>query len=70
MPHTFHRLLDNLLGEGTYGVVYEKTLGKKQVAVKRIQLIHINYQEERALQRLDHPNVIKLFHAVSDSNFR
>ena len=70
MPLTFHRSFDNLLGEGSYGVVYKKTWNEKQVAVKRIQLIHINNQEEEALQRLDHPNVIKLFHAESDSNFR
>jgi serine/threonine protein kinase len=64
--------LDNKLGEGRYGIVCKGMWREKPVAVKRIQLIHIasNTQGEEALQRLDHSNVIKLFHAESDANFR
>ncbi|XP_046638890.1 serine/threonine-protein kinase/endoribonuclease IRE1-like [Daphnia pulicaria] len=64
--------LDNKLGEGRYGIVCKGIWCEKSVAVKRIQLIHIasNTQGEEALQGLDHLNVIKLFHAESDANFR
>lgn len=64
--------LDNKLGEGRYGIVFQGIWNRKPVAVKRIQLLHIasNQQEEAALQRLDHPNVIKLFDAENDLNFR
>jgi serine/threonine protein kinase len=64
--------LDNKLGEGRYGIVCKGMWREKSVAVKRIQLIHIasNKQGEEALQGLDHSNVIKLFHAESDANFR
>ena len=63
---------DKVLGQGRYGVVFKGNWRKNLVAVKRIQLIDIanNKQEEEALQRLDHPNVIKLFHVESDTNFR
>jgi hypothetical protein len=39
------------------------------VAVKRIVLTS-DEQEEKSLQRLDHDNVIKLYHAERDENFR
>jgi serine/threonine-protein kinase/endoribonuclease IRE1 len=64
--------LNNKLGEGGYGIVFKGTWDGKPVAVKRILSDHVasNKQEEEALQRLDHPNVIKLFHVKSDNNFR
>ncbi len=63
---------ENKLGEGSYGAVFKGFFNKKPAAVKRIQLIHAasNNQEEEALKRLDHPNVIKLFQIRSDANFR
>ena len=63
---------ENKLGEGSYGAVFKGVFNKKPAAVKRIQLIHAasNNQEEEALKRLDHPNVIKLFKIRSDANFR
>ncbi|XP_046646147.1 serine/threonine-protein kinase/endoribonuclease ire-1-like isoform X2 [Daphnia pulicaria] len=61
-----------ILGEGAYGIVFEGTFGEQQVAVKRIQTAYIvsNEKEEAALKKLDHPNVIKLFHICSDEEFR
>ena len=58
--------------EGRYGTVSEGVWRGKLVAIKRIQLTHIasNEREEEALQKLDHPNVIKLLHVASDSTFR
>jgi serine/threonine protein kinase len=67
-----HFNYENKLGEGYFGVVFKGIFNKKPAAIKRIQLIHAasNKQEEEALKRLDHPNVIKLFQIRSDANFR
>ncbi|XP_046452824.1 serine/threonine-protein kinase/endoribonuclease ire-1-like [Daphnia pulex] len=45
---------------------------KRKVAVKRIQIesVQNNKGEEEALQKLDRPNVVKLYHVESDSDFR
>jgi serine/threonine protein kinase len=43
----------------------------RKVAVKRIQIENVeNNKEEEALKKLDHPNVVKLYHVESDSDFR
>jgi serine/threonine protein kinase len=60
-----------LIGRGCYGTVYEGTWRDRKVAVKRIQMENVqNHKGEEALQKLDHPNVVKLFHVESDSDFR
>ena len=60
-----------ILGEGRYGIVFEGVWSDKPVVIKRIQLLHIaSNQRDEALQKLDHPNVIKLLHVESDSTFR
>jgi serine/threonine protein kinase len=63
---------NKILGEGGYGTVFEGVWHGKPVAIKRIQLSDIssNQREEEALQKLEHPNVIKLLHVESDSTFR
>ena len=65
---TFKR--EKLLGSGGYGAVYEGVWKNERVAVKRIQLINVDGQEEKALRQLNHPNVIKLFHVEDDLEFR
>ncbi len=57
------------LGSGGYGIVFQGEWNNIQVAVKIIPLSDIK-QEEEALQKLKHPNVIKLFYAESDSENR
>jgi serine/threonine protein kinase len=61
-----------VLGKGRYGIVYEGTWMNRKVAVKRIQIENVenNKGEVEALQKLDHPNVVKLYHVESDSDFR
>ena len=60
-----------LIGKGIYGIVFEGTWKGKKVAVKRIQIENVeNNKEEEALKKLDHPNVVKLYHVESDSDFR
>lgn len=62
---------DTLLGRGSFGVVYEKVVEGKKVAVKRIDLIpgdfsQIKINRELTMWEFKHPNVLKLFSAVSD----
>jgi predicted Ser/Thr protein kinase len=60
-----------ILEKGTYGTVFEGEWNGKKVAVKRIEKTECeNNKEEEALQKLDHPNVVKLYHVESDRNFR
>ena len=63
---------NKILGQGGFGTVFEGVWRGKPVAIKRIQLSDIssNQREEEALQKLEHPNVIKLLHVASDSTFR
>ncbi|XP_032787123.2 serine/threonine-protein kinase/endoribonuclease IRE1 [Daphnia magna] len=59
---------NKVLGRGGYATVFEGVWGvnRRPVAVKRV-FLHAEgtRQEEEALRKLDHPNVIKLFHAES-----
>ncbi len=63
--------IDKKLGEGGFGVVFQDVWCGIPVAVKRIKLTDIdNGREEDALDKLDHPNVVKLFHVESDSKHK
>ena len=62
---------DIQLGQGGYGAVFPGTFQGKKVAVKRVQLIDAtNENEENILQKLNHPNIVKLFHFDKDDNFK
>lgn len=63
---------DKKLGEGGFGVVFQDVWRGIPVAVKRIKLddIESNGREEDALDKLDHPNVVKLFHVERDSKHK
>lgn len=63
--------LDKVLGRGRYGFVFKGLLKGIEVAVKRIQLVDFeNQREQIALQRFEHPNVIRLIHVEEDEHFR
>jgi hypothetical protein len=58
---------DAVLGTGGYGTVFKGKWNNKIVAVKRIELVKCeNNIEEEALQKLDHPNVVKLYRVESN----
>ncbi len=63
---------EKVLGKGRYGIVNEGTWMNRKVAVKRIQIENVqnNKGGEEALQILDHPNVVKLYHVESNLDFR
>ncbi len=65
---------DIVLGEGYYGAtVFQGAWRGKSVAVKRVHLIDVDdskSQREDAVLELNHPNVVKLFHAENDDKFR
>jgi serine/threonine protein kinase len=60
------------IGEGMFGTVFRGKLNGRDVAVKRVELSKSgeNANEENALRKLDHPNVIKFFHSESDADFK
>jgi serine/threonine protein kinase len=57
------------LGEGGYGTVFPGTFQGREVAVKRVLLNMANGNEEEALKKLDHPNIVKLFHVERTDDF-
>jgi serine/threonine protein kinase len=60
------------LGSGGHGIVFQGEWNNIQVAVKQIlsSKVESNKREEEALQKLNHPNVIKLFYVESNSENR
>jgi hypothetical protein len=61
-----------ILGQGGYGIVYEDIWDGRKVAVKRIEIFRTtnNEREEDAMHKLDHRNVVKLFHVEKDKDFK
>ncbi|KZS11439.1 Uncharacterized protein APZ42_024219 [Daphnia magna] len=58
-----------LLGQGTYATVFKGTFGGREVAVKRVQLHHVDKREEDAMLKLEHPNIVKLLYYEKDNDF-
>jgi serine/threonine-protein kinase/endoribonuclease IRE1 len=58
------------LGEGGYGKVFPGKYNGHKVAVKRVDLFQVSDNEEIALLKLDHPNIIKLLHSEDDEFFK
>jgi hypothetical protein len=63
---------ENILGTKGNTMVYEGVWDEKPVAIKRMDLINTRYNRPKveALKKLNHPNIVKLFHTQSDENFR
>ncbi len=65
--------VNKILGKGENAVVFEGIYnGPLKVAVKRIlsKDVENNTEKEEVFKKLNHSNVIKLFHVESDSQFR
>ena len=59
------------LGEGGYGAVFLGTFRGRKVAVKRVLVIDAtNENEEKIMQQLNHPNVVKLFHFYIENDYK
>jgi hypothetical protein len=62
---------EKILGIGDYGKVFLGELHNEKVAVKRIKLSKVKRHSRREeLQRLNHPNVVKLLHIEEDPPYR
>jgi serine/threonine protein kinase len=59
-----------VLGEGSFACVFPGTIGNCKVAIKRIQNENFNSLEDTAMKTLDHPNVLKFYDLIEDSNFK
>jgi len=59
---------DGMLGKGAYGKVFRgKLINRKtgietEVAVKRHEMLRVDWSRTLVEMRLDHPNVVKLLH--------
>lgn len=65
---------DRKLGEGAFGLVYEKEIDGKKLAIKRLRLNNNGTDDqiinrEKGMRNFNHENVLKLISFVSDSNF-
>ncbi|XP_057380090.1 calcium-dependent protein kinase 2-like [Daphnia carinata] len=57
------------IGEGSFGTVFIGKFGGREVAVKRVEMRHVDKREEEAMLKLDHPNIVKLLHCETDNDF-
>lgn len=58
------------LGQGGYGSVFYGKFGGKEVAVKRVESIETDEREEDALKKLNHLNVVQLYHVEIHEAFK
>ncbi|XP_057367117.1 serine/threonine-protein kinase/endoribonuclease IRE1-like isoform X2 [Daphnia carinata] len=69
------------IGEGAFGTVYKgklwysssmilKGYGSREVAVKRVELRHVDKRKEEAMLKLNHTNIVRLFQCEKDNDFR
>ncbi|KAK4011276.1 hypothetical protein OUZ56_020390 [Daphnia magna] len=59
------------LGQGGYGSVFSGEFKGRKVAVKRVEVYNLhNDNEEKALEQLDHPNIVKLFYSEKGNNYK
>ena len=62
---------ESIIGRGTFGYVFLGKLNEKEVAVKRVQLVEVVEREEEAFRQLGpHENIVQLFHAENQGEFR
>ncbi len=65
-----------LLGRGTSGTVFLGTFNGIEAAVKRVGKLDFRNpaadqnREEKAMTKLNHPNILRLFYVASDDHFK
>lgn len=71
--HRFEKV--ECIGTGAYSVVYkgidrktQQVVAIKQISHKNIDTYHILNREVRILNKLNHPNIIKLLECFGDAN--
>ncbi|XP_057372130.1 uncharacterized protein LOC130692725 [Daphnia carinata] len=57
------------IGGGGFGMVFKGKFGGREVAVKRVEMRHVDKREKDAMLKLDHPNIVKLLHYETDNDF-
>ena len=66
--------LGQMLGAGGFGTAYRGTYQGSEVAIKKIQIDRLTGErldrEHEAMQKLEHPNVLKLIHWEDSNDFR
>ena len=69
--HTTSYIARRVVGNGSFGVVYQATVGdtNEVVAIKKVlQDKRFKNRELSILKKLDHPNVVKLYNSFYSNN--
>lgn len=63
---------ENIVGKGGNGNIYKANFNGEMVAIKRVELTNIvsDQREDKALQKLQHLNIVKLIHLEDSGYFR
>lgn len=59
-----------ILGKGSFGVVFKGRFDNKDVAVKRMLIEEVDEREEEFLTKYPHAHILKLFHVEEDDHFK
>ncbi|XP_059352655.1 serine/threonine-protein kinase/endoribonuclease IRE1-like [Daphnia carinata] len=61
---------DVVLGIGEFGSYIKGKFDGREIAVKKVPLQDHSFNQEEAMLKLEHPNILKLLHCYSDEHFR
>ncbi|KAK4011436.1 hypothetical protein OUZ56_020553 [Daphnia magna] len=58
------------IGRGSFSVVFKGMFKGREVAVKRVEIHHVDGREEEPMLKLHHRNIVRLLHCEKDDDFR